>query len=156
MYCFLKVLTTFYKEISEIISTILMKDRYKYEDKKREHINSKSSNLLTQHDLIRNCSFIYQKKFFLLFYSESEENKSFFVPIFKNNFFLIVTVIIIERFNIHFRITWTFSYVILSPRLRVYPCQCSTSLLLSDNGSKVSQLQPSSSIILKIFSRNCK
>ena len=31
---FLKVLTTFYKVISKIISTIVIKKRYKYEDKK--------------------------------------------------------------------------------------------------------------------------
>ena len=34
MHCFLKVLTTFYKVISKIISTIVIKKRYKSEDKK--------------------------------------------------------------------------------------------------------------------------
>ena len=52
-----------------------MKDRYKNEDKKIQHINSKSWNPLMQPDLIMNWSFIYQKNIFLLFYSESEENK---------------------------------------------------------------------------------
>ena len=41
MHCSLKVLTTFCKEISEIISTIVMKECYKYEDKEIQHINSK-------------------------------------------------------------------------------------------------------------------
>ena len=41
MHCSVNVLTTFYKEISEIISTIGMKECYKYEDKKIQHINSK-------------------------------------------------------------------------------------------------------------------
>ena len=34
MHYFLKVLTIFYKVISTIISTIVIKNRYKYEDKK--------------------------------------------------------------------------------------------------------------------------
>ena len=37
MHCFLKVFKTLYKEISDIISTIAMKERYKYEDKKIQH-----------------------------------------------------------------------------------------------------------------------
>ena len=40
--CFLKVLTTFYKEIGEIINTIVMKESYQDEDQKIQHINSKS------------------------------------------------------------------------------------------------------------------
>ena len=42
MYCVLKVLTTFCKEISGIISTIVMKKRLQYEDKKVQNIDSKS------------------------------------------------------------------------------------------------------------------
>ena len=38
MHCFLKVLTTFYKEIIEIIITIATKERQNYEDKKIQHI----------------------------------------------------------------------------------------------------------------------
>ena len=34
MHCFLKVLTTFYNVISKITSKIVIKKRYKYEDKK--------------------------------------------------------------------------------------------------------------------------
>ena len=55
MDSFLKVLTTLHAEISEIISTVFMKDRYKYDNKKMQYINSKSSNILMQYDLIMNC-----------------------------------------------------------------------------------------------------
>ena len=61
MDSFLKVLTTLHAEISEIISTVFMKDRYKYDNKKMQYINSKSWNILMQYDLIMNCWFIYQK-----------------------------------------------------------------------------------------------
>ena len=88
-----------------------MKDRYKYDGKKMQHINSKSWNVLMQHDSIMNCWFIYQKNIYILLR-------------------------------------------ILSLWLRVWIYQCSTSLLLTETESKVSQLLPSSSIILKIFSKS--
>ena len=99
-------------------------------------------------NIIINSSFSYQKKLFL-FHLESERNISFFVPIFRNIFFLIVTVIITERFNIHFsRIRWlvvTWSFLLCCA-----PNCINTPLLYCWNWSKVSQLLPSS-IILKIF-----
>ena len=55
-----------------------------------------------QHDIIMNHSFSYQIK--LWFYLKYI---FFFVPIFRNIFFLLGTVIITERFNIHFsRVIW--------------------------------------------------
>ena len=58
-----------------------------------------------QHELIMNCSFSYQRKWFILFFTESD--KTFCVPIVRNVFLLTLTVIITERFNIHSsRVTW--------------------------------------------------
>ena len=60
-----------------------------------------------QHDIITKCSSNYQKdkKYYLL--GIRREQISFFTPIFRNIFFLIVTVIITQKFNIHFsKITW--------------------------------------------------
>ena len=48
MHCFLKVLTTFYKEIREIINLIVMR--------KIQHVYPKSSNLLMQTQPAVTCS----------------------------------------------------------------------------------------------------
>ena len=82
MHYFLKVSTICYKEISEIISTIVMKKCQKSEIKKMHHIYSKSLNLLIQNDIIINYSFSQQKKIILL--GTRRKKKSFFVPIFRN------------------------------------------------------------------------
>ena len=52
MHCFLKVLTTFYKVISKIISTIVIKNVTIMKIRKILRIYSKTLNLLMQHD---NC-----------------------------------------------------------------------------------------------------
>ena len=54
-HCFLKVLRRFYKVISKIISTVVIKKLYKYEGTSMKirrilRIYSKSENLLMQHD----------------------------------------------------------------------------------------------------------
>ena len=60
-----------------------------------------------QHDIIMNCSFSYQIFFIIVLFGIRRKQIYFFAPIFRNIFFLIVTVIITERFSIHFsKITW--------------------------------------------------
>ena len=93
-----------------------------------------------QHGIIMNCSFSYQKIFFILF-GIRRKQISFFVPIFRKFFFLIVSVIITERINIHLQLRGPFFSV----------AQLTLSVLhffTADIESKVSQLPPSS-IILK-------
>ena len=93
-----------------------------------------------QHGIIMNCSFSYQKNFFILF-GIRRKQISFFVPIFRKFFFLIVSVIITERINIHLQLRGPFFSV----------AQLTLSVLhffTADIESKVSQLPPSS-IILK-------
>ena len=103
MHFFLKVLATFYKEISETIRTLELSEleNTAYLLKKLKSFNGTW--------LIMNCSFSYQRKFLLLFYSEWEENS---LPTHWQKYFSHTThfsyiVIITEKFNIHFsRITW--------------------------------------------------
>ena len=57
---FSKVLTTFYKEISEDYQYNFYERTY--EDNKIQHIYSKIQNVLMHHDIITNCTFSYQKK----------------------------------------------------------------------------------------------
>ena len=82
------------------------KKKTKTKTKKNTHSSSKILSLLMQHNVIMNCSFNYEN-FFIILLGIRRKQMSFFASIFRNVVFLIVTVIIIERFNIHFsRITW--------------------------------------------------
>ena len=82
---------------------------------KYNHIYSKKLNLLMPDDIIMNSSFCNQI-FFITLFRIRRKQMSLFLPIFRNIFFLIITVIITERFNIHFsKITWlaaTWSFLV--------------------------------------------
>ena len=115
-----------------------------------QHIYSKSESLLVQHNVIMNCSFSYHKNiFFYCTWNQKKTNvrRSHF----RNTIFLIVTVIITEKFNVHFRriawlvTTWSSSSIV---RLTLSVLH----FFIADVGSKFSELPPSS-IILKIFSK---
>ena len=67
-----------------------------------------------KHNTIMYCSFSYQEIYFIMLLGIKRKQISFFAHTFRNIFFLIVTVIITERFNIHFsRITWPVTWSFL-------------------------------------------
>ena len=125
MNCFLKVLTTFYKVISKIISTIVLKKHYNYEDKKdTTYLLKKLKSFNATWQL--STAHLATKK--IILFRIRRKQISLFDPIFRIVFFVIVTVTITERFNNHFgRISWlvaTWSFL-----LRCVPTSINATLL---------------------------
>ena len=56
-----------------------------------------------QNNVITNAHLANKKKMIISLLGTKRKQISFFVPIFRNTFLLIVTVIITDRFKIHFK-----------------------------------------------------